>query len=196
MLAKPIIFVSVLKHCVRPAVTKTRAWKGLVFSCLYPLSSRTRVCVIAEELKWIFPLLSVPVWRTERECDAGTDTTVCVCLWQTHTELVSCHLQHFKLSEARSVAKTTSGRGNQTRARDHEERPTDVHLHTRYRPTANQCIIMISEDHVTLKTGEMMLEIHRHKLQFNIYNITVFFIKEMQLWWAEETQKQTLTASV
>ncbi len=55
-------------------------------------------------------------------------------------------------------------------------------IYTRYRPTANQCIIMISEDHVTLKTGEMMLEIHRHKSQFNIYNITVFFIKEMQLW--------------
>jgi len=46
---------------------------------------------------------------------------------------------------------------------------------------------MISEDHVTLKTGEMMLEScdqsfysfdHRNKLQFNIYFIfTVLLIK-------------------
>jgi len=33
----------------------------------------------------------------------------------------------------------------------------------------NQYIIMISEDHVTLKTGVMMLKIHRNKLHFNKY---------------------------
>ncbi len=31
-------------------------------------------------------------------------------------------------------------------------------------------IIRISEDHVTLKTGVMMLKIHRNKLQFNTYS--------------------------
>ncbi len=34
----------------------------------------------------------------------------------------------------------------------------------------NQYIIMISEDHVTLKTAVMMLKIHRNKLQFNTYS--------------------------
>ncbi len=29
---------------------------------------------------------------------------------------------------------------------------------------------MISEDHVTLKTGVMMLKIHRNKLHFTIYS--------------------------
>ncbi len=29
---------------------------------------------------------------------------------------------------------------------------------------------MISEDHVTLKTGVMMMKIHRNKLQFNTYS--------------------------
>ncbi len=29
---------------------------------------------------------------------------------------------------------------------------------------------MISEDHVTLKTGVMMMKIHRNKLQFNRYS--------------------------
>ncbi len=33
-----------------------------------------------------------------------------------------------------------------------------------------QYIIMISEDHVTLKTAVMMLKIHRNKLQFNTYS--------------------------
>ncbi len=33
-----------------------------------------------------------------------------------------------------------------------------------------QHIIMISEDHVTLKTAVMMLKIHRNKLQFNRYS--------------------------
>ncbi len=35
----------------------------------------------------------------------------------------------------------------------------------------NQYIIMISEDHVTLKTGVMMLKIHRNKLQLLDINI-------------------------
>ncbi len=33
-----------------------------------------------------------------------------------------------------------------------------------------QHIIMISEDHVTLKTGVKMLKIHRNKFQFNTYS--------------------------
>jgi len=42
-----------------------------------------------------------------------------------------------------------------------------------------QHIIMISEDHVTLKTEVMMLKIHRNKLQFTIiirYTIYEYYI--------------------
>ncbi len=39
----------------------------------------------------------------------------------------------------------------------------------------NQHIIMISEDHVTLKTGVMMLKIHRNKLQLNRYSHRILF---------------------
>ncbi len=43
---------------------------------------------------------------------------------------------------------------------------------TRLFPTLiiNQHMIMISEDHVTLKTAVMMLKIHRNKLHFNTYS--------------------------
>ncbi len=34
----------------------------------------------------------------------------------------------------------------------------------------NQYIIMISEDHVTVKTAVMMLKIHRNKLKLNRYS--------------------------
>ncbi len=63
-----------------------------------------------------------------------------------------------------------------------------------------QYIIMISEDHVTLKTAVMMLKIHRNKLQFNTYSHrkTAVFncnnISQLLLYfwlnkpcWAEET---------
>ncbi len=42
----------------------------------------------------------------------------------------------------------------------------------------NQHIIMISEDHVTLKTAVMMLKIHRNKFYFNTYSHrnTIFYI--------------------
>ncbi len=36
--------------------------------------------------------------------------------------------------------------------------------------TTNLYLIMISEDHVTLKTAVMMLKIHLNKLQFNTYS--------------------------
>ncbi len=35
---------------------------------------------------------------------------------------------------------------------------------------------MISEDHVTLKTGEMMLKIHRNKLQFKMIETVIYII--------------------
>ncbi len=43
----------------------------------------------------------------------------------------------------------------------------------------NQNISMISEDHVTLKTGVMMLMRHRNKLYFKVYYnyFSVFLIK-------------------
>ncbi len=70
---------------------------------------------------------------------------------------------------------------------------------------ANQHIRMISEDHMTLKTGVMMLKIQLRITEINyilkyihieffiviiFHNITVFtvfLIKLIQPWWAEET---------
>ncbi len=65
---------------------------------------------------------------------------------------------------------------------------------------ANQHIRMISDDHVTLKTGVMMLKIqlfniysHRKKVILNYNNISQYccfyciFHWKMQPWWAEET---------
>ncbi len=54
----------------------------------------------------------------------------------------------------------------------------------------NQDIIMISEDHVTLKTGVMMLKIHINKLKFNLYShrkqliyIIIFHNFLLYFWW-------------
>ncbi len=64
-----------------------------------------------------------------------------------------------------------------------------------------QHIIMISGDHVTLKTGVMMLKIQLRITEIN-YSLTyteieklfsiVFWIKWMQAWWSEEIYLKTL----